>query len=267
MKSPDALFLSDTHIGALGGLCPPRHWESAIPPEPGETASNAARRLFVASVQREMWNWTERNILSLRPKYLVLDGDIIDGAQKKSAGVGVWSTKTKDQADAAISILSRFKKAGTRIMMCKGTRYHDEEYGEEYIADALGAHIAPHAFIEIEGVIFDVKHKETGANCPAGRPGLRNSHLNNLLWNARDQQPIADVTIRGHLHTFFYEGNDQWLGIVLPGMQWLSEYGQLEVGRPIMNGAVHFTNIQKGNLQWHPIIAKLPEFKAHIYKL
>ena len=265
--STDMLVMSDTHIGALGGLVPPRFQISGEPRADDESKHAAARRQYTAAVQRAMWNWAALNILRLRPKVLVLNGDIIDGRQRKSSGEGLWSTKIKDQADAAISVFRQFRRAGTKVYMIRGTVYHDGESGEEYIADALDAEIAEHPFLEINGVVFDLRHKEGGATAPAGRPALRNSMLSNLLWAAKEQQPVADVTIRSHLHSYYHEGDDRWLGIITPGYQWLSSYGQLEVNRPITVGSVYFSKIQKGDIQWQGLVARLPELKAQLWKI
>lgn len=261
-KEKSVLILSDLHVGALGGLTPPSRWTSVEPGEPEETSAAYRRRMFTGTLQRQMYNWFCRVIVPIKPDVLILNGDLLDGKQKKSGGVGTWSTKLKEQADAAASLINMVAvERKTKILVVQGTPYHDGEYQEETIADALHAEFLPRGFVDVNGLVFDVRHKVGGMKTPAGQPTLRQSMLANLLYAAKGLQPQADVIVRSHLHSFYHMGDETWLGIVTPGFQWASEFGQLEVDRPVSIGGVYFPGITNqdtaGDVTWVPIIARL----------
>ena len=269
-KETSVLILSDLHVGALGGLTPPSKWTSIEKADPGESRGAYQRRMFTGIMQRQIYNWFCENIVPLEPDVLIVNGDALDGAQKKSNGVGVWSTKVKEQADAAKSLIEMVAGPKTKVLMVQGTPYHDGQYQEETIADAIDAEFVPRGFVDVNGLVFDVRHKVGGMKTPAGQPTLRQSMLANLLYAAKGLQPQADVIVRSHLHSFYHMGDETWLGIVTPGFSWASEFGQLEVDRPISVGAIFFPGIvngdDAGSVTWYPLIARLGCQRAPVLK-
>jgi len=257
------LVLSCLHVGHKGGLCTRGKWQSLESDDPKD--------ILIGTVQRQISKWFDNVVCATRPDIVTLAGDMIDGDQHKSNGEDLWSTSTHDQAEEALRVLRPLTKHNPKFFVVKGTRYHDKDKREDYLAGQLKAECCePQVFLDVNGVKFDVKHKLTGGNTPAGRPGMRNQMLANLQWARRDGQPIADIFVRGHLHTYYFEGDETYTGIVVPGCQWYSEFGQLNVSRPISLGCVFFPSIEKGmkpmEVPWRPLIARLPALAPRVFK-
>jgi hypothetical protein len=262
-KSKSVLVVSCTHVGHLGGLCGPGNWQSLDTKDP--------KLLLVGTLQRQVYKWWDKTICPLAPDVVVHVGDVIDGPQNKSGGEDLWTTRQEVQAEAAVELLGMLRKPRSKFYMAKGTRYHDPTNQEQAIANALNAECCePQAFVDVNGVVFDCKHKVGGGGTPSGRPGMRNQMLHNLLWSRRGGQPPADIIVRGHLHDYYHEGDETYTGIVVPGVQFFSEWGQLNVSRPISIGCVFFPEVSKGmkagDVSWHPLIAKLPALAPRVYK-
>ena len=65
--------------------------------------------------------------------------------------------------------------------------------------------------------------------------------MDNLIWNLRDEQPLADVFLRGHVHSFDYVGNDSALAMSLPALQGCgSRYGASKPSKRIDFGVIYF---------------------------
>lgn len=262
-KSKSVLVVSCTHVGHRGGLCGPDNWQSIDTTDP--------KLLMIGTLQRQVYRWWTNYVVASKPDIVIHVGDVIDGPQEKSKGEDLWTTRQEEQADAAIKLLRPFKKSGAKMYFVKGTRYHDPTNREQYIAHELHAGCCdPQAFIDVNGIVFDCKHVIGGGNVPGSRPGIKNAMLQNMLWNRRGGQPLADIIVRGHMHDFYHEGDATYTGIVVPGLQFYSEFGQLNVSRPIAVGCVLFPCVENWmkarDISWVPLIAELPALAPCVFK-
>ena len=262
-KSKSVLVISCTHVGHKGGLCGPDNWQSLETDDP--------KLLVVGTLQRQVYKFWTDQIVATRPDVVIHTGDIIDGPQYKSSGEDLWSTRQEDQAKAAIKLLRPFRQQRAKIFFCKGTRYHDPQNREQMIAEELHAECCePQVFIDINGLLFDCKHQIGGGNVASSDPSIKNAMLANMLWNRRGGQPLADIIVRGHLHDFYHCGDASYTGIVVPGLQWYSEFGQLNVSRPISVGCVLFPNVEDWmmarDVSWIPLLAELPALAPRVFK-
>lgn len=246
------LSLGDTHCGHLGGLTPPAFQLSVHDSAP-------ERRRIIAEAQREMYKWYVDTVVKRGPyDVVILGGDLADGKQAKSDGEDLWSTKVRDQVSCAITLLEPLiVKGKTKVFGVKGSRYHTEGYADDEILEALGAEASHQELLEIDGTVFDIRHKVGCGGAPSSRPGVRNEWLHSLIWNAHGDGPRAEVVVRHHAHTYWHEGDGSYLGIVVPGLQWFSDFGQLNVRRWIGVGCVRFTTQRKGLPKWEPMLARL----------
>lgn len=261
-KSKSVLVVSCTHVGHKGGLCGPDNWQSMETDDP--------KLLAIGTIHRQVYGWWKQEILPLRPDVVIHSGDIIDGPQGKSDGRDLWSTDQGEQAESAVRLLKPLVR-NAKFFVVEGSEYHDPEGREAQIARELGAECCtPHAFVDINGVMFDCKHKITGGNVPSSRPAMRTAMLQNLLWCRKGGQPLADIIVRGHMHEYYFEGDSQYTGIVVPGMQWFSKFGQLNVQRTISVGCVFFPCVESGmearDVAWVPLIAELPALAPRVFK-
>lgn len=186
------VVISDTHCGHVAGLTPPA-WQF-----------QAERNEKYARIQHVMWKWYKETLESLKPiDLLVLNGDAVDGKGTKSGGTELITSDRNEQINMAIECISIAE--AEKVMMTYGTGYHtgiDEDW-EDVAAGKIGAEIHSQPSIDVEGVIFDFKHKISSSVIPHGRhTGPARDKLWNILWAEKKLRPKADVLIRSHVHYF-----------------------------------------------------------------
>ena len=195
------LILADFHCGHVVGLTPPR-WQTQ-PPE----GKNLTKREKYAKIQKEAWAWYLRTVTKNGPyDIIVINGDCIEGKGTRSGGTELITTDREEQCNMAKACIQRAmpKRAkDCKVVMTYGTPYHtgvDEDW-ENQIADAFGAKIGSHEWIDMEGVVFDFKHFVSSSSIPHGRSTpLDREALWNMIWADSDYTPRADVLVRSHVH-------------------------------------------------------------------
>ena len=259
MKPIRLCIVSDFHCGHRVGLTPPKY-QSAV----------CGDKFY--KTQRVLWDYYESNIKKIKPQILVVNGDAIDGRGERSGSTELIAVSRIKQCEMAVECI---KVVGAdRILMTRGTTYHVgklEEF-EDIIAHDVGAEkIEDHAWYDIRGVIFDVKHKPGGSsNVPhTGGTGITMDHVWNLFWaNHNKSQPPSDITIRSHTHSFGYHGMDGWLGVYTPALQGMgSKYGAKECRKLVHFGFIYFDIYEGGVYKWNWKIAKVREQQAKALKL
>ena len=246
------VIISDMHCGSRAGLTPP-DWMYP------EHCADHERETFARN-QRLTWAWFSRTIDRLRPiDYLFVNGDAIDGKGDRSGGTEQLESDRSKQAEIASEII-RFI-AAPKIVMIYGTPYHvgNEEDWERLVANDVNAgKIGGHEWVEVNGVVFDLKHKVGGSQIPHGRyTAVAREALWNLVWSTQDGQPKADVIVRSHVHYFAHCGNSSTLAIVTPALQgWGSKFGVRECAGTVDIGFLHFDVRGKGDYDWHAHILK-----------
>lgn len=236
--------ISDLHCGSVVGLTPP-DWRSP--------------RVFKESrmVQSELWSFYENTIKSLQPiDALLVLGDCIDGSGYRSGGTEQITTDHHEQCDMATYSINVAN--ASKVVMVHGTPYHVGRDGEDYeknIARDVGAEsIGGHEWAEVNGVVFDLKHKIGGSTIPHGRyTQVAKERLWNMLWNEREMAPKADVLLRGHVHYFGYCGGPDWLAITMPALQGPgSKYGVRQCSGVVDFGLLSFDILENGGYTWRP---------------
>jgi len=243
------LVIGDSHCGHNAGLTPPE-WQET-------------------DQQEEIWNWYAKTVKMLRADALFCMGDMIDGKGKKSGGTelieNTWTGQIKMAAEA-------IRTTGcSNITMVYGTPFHtgaEEDY-ELMLADMVGARIHSHAFPIVNGIQFDLKHKIGSSTIQHGRAtAIKRAKLWNTVWNERnEQQPKADVILRGHVHYHEYAGNPAYLAMTCPALAgWGSKYGERQCEGIVDTGIVWFDVRDGDTLQTLPWYADIPEFASHKVK-
>jgi hypothetical protein len=254
------LVISDLHCGHKFGLTPPG-W---LPNDPAE------RNLEWIKANRALWSWYESNTRRNGPyDVIMVNGDQIEGKGAKSGGTELITSDLEEQCDMAVEILRKVpKRKGCKIFMSRGTPYHvsskDGEDWENIIAERVGAKIGEHLFLEIDDVVFDLKHHPAGgSSIPHGRhTAVARDFLWNALWHERDMQPKASVLIRSHLHYHAYSGGPDWLAMVTPALQGAgSKFGARRCSGIVDFGFVTF-QVNKGTYSWQAHTSQLEEQKA-----
>lgn len=236
------LALACLHCGSLVGLTPPAWWL------PIDTHMTETRNL-----QKEMWTTYRRMLRQIGTvDVAIVDGDAIDGKAWRQGGRRLNTADRHEQKDMARSVLSHIDTK--EWVVVPGTGYHTGklELFERELAKDLGAQFKLRAFLDINGSIWDVRHKIGGSSIPHGRlTALLREKLWNQLWAARKNQPEVNVTLRAHVHYHIGAFRKGWVGMTLPALQApATEYGQLDCSGTVDWGMVLFEVTKKGNVGW-----------------
>jgi len=256
------VILSDLHCGHLAGLTPPE-WQ----------VNGDGWREKIRETQRQAWSWFDDTMNALPAlDFMFCNGDAVDGTGHRSGGSEQITTDMNIQSEMASYILSRYSNRDTKIYMTYGTPYHtgivsDAEYNiaKDVNAEEIGGQV----FVDVDGVVFDLKHKVGSSGIPHGRAtALKKAQLWNKIWAEADEQPQADVLIRSHVHyhSACYDPDFGWT-MTTPALQAFgSKYGSRQC-----EGRVHFgliyVEIDKGELSWKPVCAKLEAHKSKVSKV
>jgi hypothetical protein len=205
------IVVSDIHSGSIYGLQPPKF----------ETFSSVTVEQNVG--QQFLWQcWLDfaKRVKEFKPNFVIVNGDVVDGPQKKNQGTELALIAPGDQVRAAIETLDVLRKAApkAKFYFTQGTPYHVGEWGdhEEAIAGALDA--TPYLsvgtgklcrevlWLAMEGVILEAAHHISG-----GTGFYRLTSLDReAQWSAISAKdatkgiPKADLLIRSHVHNFAY---------------------------------------------------------------
>ena len=257
------LIIADTHCGHLAGLTPPEYQYEFLD-------TSKTKRNDYAKQQKDLWQFYADIVNSLRPiDILILNGDMIDGKGDRSGGTELISSDRAEQVNMAMQVIE-FVEAGS-IVMTYGTPYHvgkDEDW-EAVLADKVGAKIGSHEWIDVNGLVFDVKHKIGSSTIPHGRyTALARDALWNDLWAKRGGQPQADIIVRSHVHYHVYCGERKRLALITPALQGHgSKYGSRICSGTVDTGIVYFDVDKEGGYAWECIDAVLESQIATAQKL
>jgi hypothetical protein len=188
-------ILSDFHCGHRVGLTP-----TGWLPEKDE---NGEIPLW-AQINKAHWTWYAREIARNGPYDIVfVNGDLVDGKGKKSGATELLAPDMEDQADMAVKIIRQIPKTkNCKVLITRGTPYHvsssDGEDWENVVAERVGATISDHLWVDVEGVVFDLKHHPAGSSSmPHGRhTGVAKDRLWNFMLAAEGEQTKGDVILR-----------------------------------------------------------------------
>lgn len=250
------VITSDMHCGHNVGLTPPKYQRSI--------------RHRDGKEQRVLWTNYANMLDSLKPiDTLIHNGDAIDGKSKRSGGSESVTLDMNEQVDMAVEAI-RYANANN-VLMTYGTPYHvgsDDDF-EKQIGDIVDAKIEDHLFLEINSIKLNIKHKINGTSVPYSKgTAISKERLLNLIWNDYEEQPKADIVIRSHVHYFFACMEDNWLGIVTPGLQGLgSKYGARQCSGHVDFGLVYIDIDYDGNYRWNRKILRNRIQKAKVIKL
>lgn len=204
------------------------------------------------------WEFFEQTIEKLRPiDICIANGDLIEGKGDKTGGTELITTDRNEQVKMAIDILEFIN--AKQFVFTYGTFYHTGrmEDWEEQIARHFKASIANQQFLEINGLVFHVKHQISKSSIPHGRfTPLARQKLWNLFWGEHGEVPRVNIFIRSHVHYFDFCGGKNWFAVITPALQgWGSKFGERYCEGTIDFGFIHFDIINKDNWIWKAHLA------------
>lgn len=248
--------ISDLHCGHRIGLTPPDYADRST------TKWNTA--------QRELWREYYRMVKEHGPAdVLLVLGDVIDGRGEKSGSTELITTDRHEQGKMAADCINMWDAKD--IVMVFGTAYHTggKEDFETPVAEKVKANkIGGQEWVKVDDVMFDLKHFTSNSSIPHGKgTPLAKEWLWNVIWAIRDEQPLVNIFLRGHVHAFDFVGNDNFLAMALPALQGLgSKFGARIPSKRVDFGIVYF-DIEGENYTWGRDIVTVEAQKPKVVQL
>lgn len=205
------IVVSDIHSGSIYGLQPPEfNIFSGV-----NVQQNAG--------QEFLWKcWLDFvvRVKVFKPDFVIVNGDVVDGPQRKNQGAELALSAPGDQVGAAIEVLRVLKKVTPKAKwyFTQGTPYHVGEWGDAEESIALALDATPYLsvgtgklcrevlWLQMEGVILEAAHHISG-----GTGFYRLTSLDReAQWSAISAKdatkgiPKSDLLIRSHVHNFAY---------------------------------------------------------------
>jgi len=166
--------------------------------------------------------------------------------------------------DMAVECLKQIKTK--KIEIVQGTGYHVNTQGieaERLIAEEVGANFGIHTFVDINGFVFNLKHRTSRSIIPHGRmTGPARSKLWEVIWKETKGFPTSNLLVRGHVHYYQYYCSGMGAVMTLPCLKTLGDrYGASNYDDTIDYGFIHFEIDKDGNFnhRWYT-----PVFKREI---
>lgn len=227
------IVVSDIHTGSIYGVQPPDF----------ETFSGV--KVQHNAGQEFLWKcWLDfaARVKVFKPDFVVVNGDVVDGPQRKNQGAELALPAPGDQVGGAIEVLRVLRKVTPKAKwyFTQGTPYHVGEWGdhEEAIAGALGATsylsvgtgklCREVLWLSMEGVIVEAAH-----HIATGTGFYRLTALDReAQWSAISAKdaskgiPKADLLIRSHVHNFAYGEHASKQVVTTPCWQLQTRYAR-----------------------------------------
>lgn len=258
--------IADLHVGSRYALAKPGK------SVPGEDIRKKIYAKWEAATKGEWSN----------PDIMFIVGDAIEGQNRKSFGIGTWTSDLQEQVDEACELIAMWKPK--RLYIVRGSGYHVNVNNsgfqcEELIARALNAEVNPDgsgdhsawywyvtAKVGDYNRTFHVEHFIQGSRffhykaTPVAREMMQGKLTDRVIGAVKKYK--TDIVLRAHTHGFIAVKYANSLGMVLPCWKGLDEYalsrGSLSFAPDI--GYVHFS-IDKTGYSWKDELYKLTDIQ------
>ena len=254
------LLWGDSHCGSDVGLTPPAY-QTKYTPNPKTEEHRTLNKW--AKLQEECWNWYVGRLEMLKPiDKLFYLGDGIHGNAHRCGGTELIFVDRKVQVQMAIEAIEVVE--AKYMVMVYGTPYHTGEVEdfEMDIAQHFKCKIGGHEWEEVNGCMFDLKHKQS--NCKNPATSIWNEMVDQREWAGLGEQPKASVLVRAHNHRFCILKLEDCTGISIPALQaYGTKFGARQCSRKVQFGLVALDVWPDGEIVEHIHIAKLAEHITH----
>lgn len=214
--------ISDLHCGSHVGL---------FPPDFVDRAGNPIAQNVVQAWLWECWKHYCQRAWLTPVRAVVVNGDVVDGKQGKSGGLGAMPDLA-DQRRAAVTcleyLLSGFQERPA-LFFVRGTPYHvgndgdDEEsiaeamHGEEYEGEGIGYRARAVLNLKVGEVLCHFSHHVAYSSINAATPLGR--EIQRAKKRAQFGAPLPDLLIRSHVHQHAIASIDGIQAVSLPCWQ------------------------------------------------
>jgi hypothetical protein len=212
------LLLSDLHIGSKYGPWPPGFRAKTLRTGEIETIQQNL-------VGEAIWKHWLRMLESLKeepPDFIVLNGDLIEGLQKREYGRGLIIPEISVQVKACLKVLRTLPKVP--MYFTAGTDYHqmlDGESADEHIADKMHGEFGDELIIEECGIRIFARHvigiSQSTWQYQTTAPARDQMLL--YLNQAADKYGKIDVAVFSHRHQFAAAQFHSGIALVTPCWQ------------------------------------------------
>lgn len=251
------VIIADLHVGSYAGLCPP-----------GKFSKDDKK---LRRSQEETYHHYQRFAKENRGvDILLVNGDCIEGKGSRNGGIELWTSDLLEQTRAAAQLIRMFN--AKTIRMSFGTNYHvaagSGERLEQIIANDLSGTIHNRHFMNIGGVVVDMRHKVGSSSIPHGRhTSISKEAVWCALMHERGIFPKVDVIIRSHTHYYIANEDVRCVCINTPCLQLpRTNYGGCECSGDINWGIIKFY-AEGGNFSWSKDIVDLSTAKVRVERL
>jgi len=194
------------------------------------------------------------------PDILVINGDAVDGDQRKSGGAGLTESDIREQENDAIKLVKMWKPK--EVFLVSGTAYHvGIVSSEQKMADTLKEYCNIEATYvrKLNLTINDwfklqARHFIGSSNNPAGRAtAAGRSNMWEILNAYHTGDRAADLSVFAHVHYYDLHQNAFGTTMVLPCFQAQgTPFGDEKCDGHIDIGLVHLivASTEKGGWEW-----------------
>lgn len=242
-------FLSDLHAGSWWGL-----WPRDLLPERGFLGPKYLMDCWEDLYRR----WPKRIDL------LILNGDLIEGPQRKSGGIGCFAVSDREQVEAAISLLEPLSRRCKKIIRITGTPYHDGN-GDPLLAldYALGVtHTTQVLDMELPGGVLNVAHHPMGGSVLYQGTSVDREALWSTIAGATGRTINPRWIVRAHQHHWIKQDTEHKTVVKLPCWQLQTPYAAKASYwrfQPSLGGVLMHQDVSEpGGYRFLPTLYELP---------
>jgi predicted phosphodiesterase len=205
------------------------------------------------SIQRATYNKWKEMCKAVGPvDAVILNGDLCDGINYKSRGIGIWTSNIEEQIDEAVNLIQMIdtkKYYGTQ-----GSFYHvgDNLSSDRLVLKLLNGTFGDELAIKIEDVRFHCMHS-VGVSSSAWMyrttPIAREMLMAELN---KEEYGKFKAIIRSHAHYFCYAGFGSSFGMISPCWKGRDEFAKRRTLAFMPHlGYVLFT-VDGSHVSWEP---------------
>jgi hypothetical protein len=114
------VVIADTHVGNINSICTPGASRRIV----HHRKRTLQRKLY------EAWVWCRSQLTKPEIDLLVINGDAIDGDNRKDLGSEVWTTSMIEQIDDAVKLFTEYKFKN--VIVTTGSGYHVKRGADPY---------------------------------------------------------------------------------------------------------------------------------------
>ncbi len=223
-KSSKSFYIvSDIHDGSITAVCSPD-------PEIQEKGTDPYKP---NTLQKELCHiWTEAiDDLEQKPNLCVVNGEPVDGANKKQGGNQSWTTNLFDQAKDSVKLLKLIPAKD--FLFIRGSGYHVQLDGtpiESFIAEMMGgvkfsslSGIKSNSWywanVELNGKIFSFTHHLPYAKFFAYRATPLAKEMA-LMALDKGRSMKYDVIVRSHVHYYMQVRSAHTIAFTTPAWKY-----------------------------------------------